>query len=251
MIFSRKQSIVLFLSTWAAACQAALALTASDLESKVPDNTALNQMAKSIVGSGYIDSLKSAASNFRDYHCFCEMFTKKDNKWKDYGGAELYYKQMNMLRAEIKSSDYRNGAIVVKQLDGKIRGQGGGGLSLIKMTIQPNSRTLRLPTGFSLVESDFVSLYDALKGQIANGAEIAVSSAPVSAPFLTEPALVMVLRNKSTNGGDPQPVHVVYLNPKTKLPVAWNSYANGQSHSFVFFGPLDGNKGLTADFFKL
>lgn len=251
MVLSRKHAGLIALALLTVVNQAALAVTTSDLESKVPDNSAINQIAKSIVNQAYIDSLKSAATNFRDYQCYCELFTKKENKWKNYGGAQLYYKQHNLLRAEIKSTDYRNGSVVVKQPDGKIRGKGGGGLSLVKMTIQPDSRTIRLPTGFSLVESDFISLYDALKTEMANGAEIAVSSTPIATPILKDPALVLVLRNKAADGGESQLIHVVYLNPKTKIPLAWSTYANGQSHAFVFFDQIDANKGLTEELFKL
>ncbi|MBU6454568.1 MAG: hypothetical protein KGS72_22555 [Cyanobacteria bacterium REEB67] len=249
---SRIFQLVAFFSVLAAVVAPAYCANVSkdDLETKLPGNTAVGKMARSVVGVPYIESLRSAASNFRDYQCYCQLFTRKADKWKDFGGAMFFYKQKELVRAEIKSSDYRNGSIVVRQADGKIRGQGGGGLSLIKMTIQPDSRTIRLPTGFSLAQSDFVSLYDALKNQLNNGAEASVS-APVSLPAFNEPVLVLLLKNKKNDGGDSDPLHIIYLNPKTKIPLAWNTYKQGQSHAYVFFDDVNVNKGLTDDLFQL
>ncbi|MBX9720394.1 MAG: hypothetical protein K2X81_03270, partial [Candidatus Obscuribacterales bacterium] len=188
-----------------------------------------------------------------DYQCFCQLFTVKQNKWKDYGGALVSFKQRELLRAEIKSLDYRNGSVVVRQSDGSLKGKGGGTLSLVKMTLQPESRTLRLPTGFSLAKSDFLSLSAALKQQVASGAVATVSQPVRIAPF-KEPVMILLMRDK--NGGEESEVgssfvHVVYLNPKTKIPIAWNTYKDGQPNAFVFFDHLDFNKGLSDSLFTL
>ncbi len=231
--------------------QAALAITPGDLQAKAPDNNAVDQMAKVNVGQSYLDSLRSPVLNFRDYQVYCQLFSKKSGTWKDFGGAFLYFKQRALLRAEIKSSDYRNGSVVVRQPDGRIRGKGGGGLSLVKMTIRPDSRSIRLPTGFSLAESDFVSLYDTLKNGLSKGDEMAISKAPIAMPFFKDPVTVLVIRGKPEEGSARQIQHVLYLNPKTKLPLGWNTYKDGESNAFVFFEKMDPDKGLTDDLFKL
>jgi hypothetical protein len=233
-------------------CPSALAISKQDLENSLPDNETVDKLAKTTVGMPYLDTLSSAASNLRDYQCFCQLFTVKNDKWKDYGGAYLSFKQRELLRAEIKSLDYRNGSVVVKQSDGAIRGKGGGTLSLVKMTLQPDSRTLKLPTGFSLAQSDFLSLSSSLKRQVAGGA-VATVSAPVKLAPFKEPVLVLVMREKKGEEAivGSSFVHVVYLSAKTKIPVAWNTYKDGHPNAFVFFDQLDFNKGLSDSLFTL
>ncbi len=235
-------------------CPPAFAMTKQDLESNLPDSTTVDKLAKTTVDISYLDTLSSAASNLHDYQCFCQLFTLKGkgDQWKDFGGAYLSFKQRELLRAEIKSLDYRNGSVVVKQKDGAIRGKGGGTLSLVKMTLQPDSRTLKLPTGFSLAESDFLSLSSSLKRQVAGGAAATISAPVKLAPF-KEPVLVLLMREKK---GEEQIigssfVHVVYLSAKTKIPIAWNTYKNGHPNAFVFFDQLDFNKGLSDSLFIL
>ncbi len=234
-------------------CSKCAAINEQELQNTLPDKGTVEKLAKSPVNSSYMDSLCSAAESLSDYSCFCQLFTVKDNKWKDYGGAQLYFKQKGLLRAEIKSSGYNNGSIVVIQPDGKIRGKGGGGLSLLKMTLQPDSRTLRLPTGYSLVKSDFLSLSRSLKEQVSSGIEPSLS-APVKLPAFREPVLILAMRKKNPSAGDAANegfVHVVYLNPNTRLPIAWNTFKDGKSDAFVFFEQIDTNKGLSMKLFSL
>ena len=222
----------------------ASSLSANEVD-KLPDEGAIGKLTTQPVNQSYIDALVSAVAPLHDYQCFCQMMVVKNNKWKDFGGANLFFKQSQKFRAEVISSDYRNGSVVVKQADGKIRGKGGGGLSLIKMTMQPDSRNLRLPTGFSLAQSDFVSLYGNLKGQLAPGVE-ATASQPTSIPAFKDPVQVLSIRRKGEGL-----IHVIYLNPRTKTPLVWNTFANGQSNAVASFDRLDVNKGLTDDLFQL
>lgn len=219
-------------------------------EGQVPvaEETALRSAAKSSINKQYVDGLKSAA-NFNDYQVVAKMLTKKDSRWKDFGAANIYFKQKQLFRAVISSSDYRNGSVVVKQPDGLIRGKGGGTLTFVKMTLQPDSRTIRLPTGYSLVESDFVSLYDSLKSNMNKGVSAFASSAPVSLKPFKEPVMVLLL-----NSG-PQPdspiSEVLYIDPRTKLPLVWNTYKDGEPHAIVMFEEIQPNKGLSDDLFHL
>jgi hypothetical protein len=226
--------------------QPAVAISPTDA-SKLPDNPAVEELAKDLVGKAFIDSLVAKAAALRDYQCFCQMMSLKNNKWRDFGGANLYYKQREQLRAEVVSSDYRNGSVIVKQADGKIRGKGGGGLAgLVKITMQPDSRAIKLPTGFSLVNSDFLSLYSALKQQCQTGGTEASISAKTNLSAFKEPVQVLSIKKKGEGL-----LHVIYLNPETKIPILWNTYTNGQSNAIAQFDKLDINKGLSDDLFQL
>ncbi len=221
------------------------AMSVSELAPNLLDSNAIEKLSKTSVGNSYLDSLHSAASNFRDYECFCHLMTVKGDKWKDFAGAKIFYKQKELIRIEVKSKDYRNGSVVVRESDGKIRGKGGGALSLMTMTLRPDSRTLALPTGFNLVDSNFVSLYNSLRQELAKGSEASVS-APMQIPSFDQPVQVLLLRKKG--GGI---LHVVYLSPSTKMPIAWNTWKDGQSSALVFFDEFRANKGLSDELFRL
>lgn len=214
----------------------------------VVTDSALRSAAKSALNKQVVDGLKDAAS-FGDYQAKCHLLTKKDADWKDFGGANIFFKQKQLFRAVINSSDYRNGSVIVKEADGTIRGKGGGTLTFVKMTIQPDSRTIKLPTGYSLVQSDFGSLYDSLKQSLSKGVAAFSSSEPVTLKPFKDPVLVLVL-----NSG-PQPdspiSEVVFVDPKTKLPLVWNTYKDGQPHAVVMFDDIQANKGLPDELFHL
>lgn len=44
---------------------------------------------------------------------------------------------------------------------------------------------------------------------------------------------------------------VVFFDPRTKLPLVWNTYKDGQPHALVMFDELQPNKGLSDDLFHL
>ena len=245
MLFKLCLSVVFGLIILLSQLSPANAASPHEIKDKLPDPSTVEKLTKNAVSPNFLDALQNAASDLQDYKCFCRLISFKDEQWKDFGGAILFYKQKERLRAEIVSSDYRNGSVVVKQSDGKIRGKGGGGLSLLKMTIQPDSRSIKLPTGFSLAESDFLSLYSSIKKQVANGASANIS-APTSIPAFKDQVQILAMRGKD-NGL----THIIYFDPHTKLPLAWNTYADGHSHAYVFFDPPDVNKGLSDELFKL
>lgn len=228
-------------------CEGAVA-SSSELAEKIPATEDIKSLPTTKLNAGYIDALKRA-SDFDDYSINCKLLTHKDEGWKNFGGAQLFYKRQDLLRAVIKSSDYRDGSVVVKQSDGKVRGRGGGLLKAMKMTIEPDSRTIRLPTGYSLVKSDFSSLYDSLKSSLSKGVVASGTSTAVSLRPFKEPVMVLVLN--SGVGADSQIVEVVLLEPKSKVPVAWITYKDGKPSAFVSFEGLVTNKGLTDDMFRI
>lgn len=215
---------------------------------KVPQIDSLKSMPSSKVSPDYIDRLKAAA-DFDDYQVECHLLTQKEDNWKAFGSAHLLYKRHDLLRAVIKSSDYRNGSVLVKQSDGKIRGQGGGLLKAMKMTIEPDSRTLRLPTGYSIAESDFVSLYDSMKTSLAKGVVATSTKTPVTLSPFSSPVQVLFL--KEGENPDSKTLEVVFIDPQSKTPLAWNTYKEGKPHAFVFFEGLVKNKGLAEDLFHI
>ncbi|MBX9689837.1 MAG: hypothetical protein K2X27_24215 [Candidatus Obscuribacterales bacterium] len=224
------------------------ASAASELKDKIPDAGVISSLPTSKVDQQFIESLKSAA-NFSDYQVGCRLFTQKEEGWKAFGGAQLYYKQKSLIRAVIKSSDYRDGSVVVKEPDGSIKGRGGGLLRSIKMNIEPDSRTIRLPTGYSLTSSDFNSLYEALKANITKGFVATATSSGVNIKLFKDPVQVLVIN--SGVGSEKKISEVIFIDPHSKLPLAWNTYKDGKPNALVFFEGLVSNKGLSDDLFHI
>lgn len=206
-------------------------------------------MAREAVGAEFVESLKSGPSRFRDYKCQCRLYTRSAKGWKEFGGADYAYKQKDLFKASIWSCDYRNGSVVARDRSGKIRGRGGGALSLLTMTLEPDSRTLRLPTGYSLAQSDFCSLYDTVKQAMTAGARATTSRAPVAVKAFTDPVVIVALR--SGDKPDSQLSEVLYISPANNVPLGWTTFAGGEPDAMVFFERLKPNVGLDDGHFSL
>jgi outer membrane lipoprotein-sorting protein len=228
------------------AFQAASAVEPTDVEA---DLSSLTDVAKSTIKPDFVESLRAGPAKFQDYQCYCRLYAKKGGKWKDMGGAQFAYKFKNLFKAVIKTSDYRNGSVVVRNPEGELRGSGGGTLRFVKMTLQPDSRTLQLPTGYSLAKSDFLSLYDAIKTSLASGATGQASSGAVSSKLFGEPVTVLVIKKGGTS--DSSISEVIVVNPKTKLPTLWMTFKAGQPDAIVFFEDVQPNKGFNDNMFSL
>lgn len=226
----------------------ALAISEADVDSSLPDIDTLKNLAKSTVAPAYISGLKSQAAKLKDYRCTCRLFTRKGNIWKDYGSAEYSYKYRGLFKALIKTKDYRNGSMVVREPSGIIKGCGGGTLSFMKITLKEDSRTLQLPTGYSLAKSDFNSLYDELSKSLSGGSAVLMAPSATFKAF-AEPVCVIVLKNG--NAADSQIAEVLYISNETKTPLGWHTFQNGVPHAVVLFQNLESNKGLTEDLFAL
>lgn len=219
-----------------------------DPDSALPDANTLRSMAKANLAPAYLTSLKDKAFKLRDYKCYCRLYTRKGNVWKDYGGADYSYKYRGLFKAVIKTRDYRNGSVVVRDPTGAIKGCGGGALSFMKVTLKEDSRTLQLPTGYSLAQSDFGSLYQELQKSMAGGATATMAPA-ASVKAFPEQVTVIVLHSGAT--ADSPISEVLYISNDTKVPLGWHTFKDGVPHALVLFQDLETNKGLTEDLFAL
>ncbi len=217
-----------------------------DPDAVLPDADSLRNMAKANLAPAYLTSLKDKAFKLRDYKCYCRLYTRKNNVWKDYGGAEYSYKYRGLFKAIIKTKDYRNGSIVLRDPSGVIKGCGGGSLSFMKITLKEDSRTLQLPTGYSLAQSDFGSLYQELQKSMANGATATMTPAANLKAF-PEQVTVIVLHEGAS--ADSPILEVLYISNDTKVPLGWHTFKDGVPHALVLFQNLETNKGLSEDLF--
>jgi hypothetical protein len=232
----------------ASAPQLAFAVTPSEIDADLLPVQTVSKIPSEKVSASYIDTLKKAAT-FSDYQVTTQLFTRKKDAWKDAGGAKLSYKAKDLIRAQVKTHDFNNGAVVVKQNDGKVRGRGGGMLRGMTMNLEPDARSLRLPTGYSLVESDFESLYDTLKSSLGSESVTAVSKTGVNLKLFKDP--VLVFQVGTGDASNMHPGQLIFLNPRTKLPVGWLTYRGDAPNALVLFDELSPNKGLSEDLFRI
>jgi len=238
--------VILLMTSLLAVWQPAQALGPSDLEQNLDLCTSV---AKSSIKDSFIDALKAGPARFQDYKCCCRLYKKKDGVWKEVGGADLSFKYKDFFKAVIKTSDYRNGAVVALTPGGKVRGCGGGALRFMKMNLPIDSPTLRLPTGYNLVKSDFCSLYDSLKDSLYNGANGFSSQGAVNINLFDEPVTVLILKKPGTT--EEVITELVLVNSKTSAPNIWTTFKDGRPYALVIFEDLQPNQGLQEGHFHL
>lgn len=202
-----------------------------------------------IDGGQLVSKLLDKVQGLNDYQYDCAQVSWRTGKPKE-AAAKFYFKKPGMIRIEVISQDYRNGSVIIKQADGTIKGAGGGLLHAMQMTLDENSRMLRLPSGTSAVKSDFNSLLSNLQKKLANGVSCKATKVPVLASTLHGDDSVVVIDIFEGQAGDPATERVL-VNPHTMLPVEWAYFTNGKILSTVAFKNLVVNKGVSDSTFKL
>lgn len=195
-------------------------------------------------GTSFLDNLYNSTNKLDTYSFHSTLQTYKDKKPKLNDG-NVFFRKQHCIRIEVTEPGMKNGSIVVKQPDGKIRGQGGPKMFGFKMTINPDSRMLFTPNGFNILESDFASLYSHIKELRSSGAKIMVSPAPVNTSSIGRAEIMEIVRP------DTGVVERVYVNPQTKTPVEWDIFKEGRLFSTLRISNFKDQVTLDDDLFKL
>jgi outer membrane lipoprotein-sorting protein len=198
-------------------------------------------------GKAELDTLYKTAENFTDY-TYDSQFTLHKAKGQD-GSGSFFFKKVDQMRVQVKTAGPRNGTVVVKQADGKIRMAGGNLLKFLKMNLSPDSRLLMLPNGYNVIKSDLVSLLSGVKNAVTAGSQLHASPEPIAIDRFRQK--VEVLEVTKPKDSAEQLTDRIFVNPDTNVPIAWDVFREGNLFSTVTFDNFRGNVGLKDDLFKL
>lgn len=199
-------------------------------------------------GTEFWQGVYRAIKQWNDCVCDSQLETYKPQKTVISAG-KIYYKKENRLRLEVKGGGYRDGSLIVRQADGKVRGQGGMLMAFVKMDLDPDSRMLKLPNGLNAARSDLPSLASELTGRLSRGYSCRVTPGPVASEGMDKRLYVLEVFSPDANGGGLS--DRIYVEPAGRVPIRWDLYRGGKKFSSAYFNNVRLNSGLSDDLFVL
>lgn len=202
-----------------------------------------------IDGRELVDEALHKAQSINDYtcECICISFLHPQPRQSE---AFFQFKKPNLIKVKVSSNDFRNGSVIARCTDGRIRGAGGGLLAALVMDLDEDSRMLKLPSGRNVLKSDFASVLADMKAEIATGSICKITKTPVIVQGIDgkETVYVVELYNRSPSNSLTQRL---LIDPNSSLPVEWAYFRNGNIVSTVAFHNIITNKGVSNDVFRL
>src|SRR5262249_21858852 len=199
-------------------------------------------------GTAVLDDLVKHVDTLGAYKYDASQEAHKGRKVVRASGT-FYFKPVRAVRMEVKDYGSKSGCIIVRSPDGKIRGKGGPQMWGIKMTLEPDSRLLRLPNGLNVIESDLASLYNRLQKQAASGCKIVYAHQPIRVKSVGTP--VIVLESQEAGGSGAAVLDRVFIDPSRKVPLQWDQFEKGNFLSRSKFNNYQVNARWDDSKFKL
>lgn len=197
-------------------------------------------------GLGFVESMLNVIKRNAGYVFDSRILGIKKSRLET-GKATYFFKKPQKVRLEVHSHGMNNGAVVVKQSDGVIRASGGGALKFVKMTLEPDSRMLQLPNGYNVISSDLATLLAGLKRRAQNGAQVSVSNEAVSDKGQT----FKIIEVQGREDNREHKLERIFVDARTKVPVRWEVYKNGDLVSITEFDNFKPRPDLSEDLFQL
>ncbi|HEY9788421.1 MAG TPA: hypothetical protein V6D17_23735 [Candidatus Obscuribacterales bacterium] len=204
-------------------------------------NAAVKEMKD---GSGFIEKMYAAADLLNDYSFDYRMTVYKSDKTVIEGG-DFFFKKPKLMRLEVTEGK-RDGAVAVLSADGRVRAKlkGMGFLSMVSLA--PYSSFLRSANGYPMVDSDFLSLAQALRSYLREGVTSKVTAAPVSVATLPHAVHILEMYKHE------QLWKRVYVDLDSHLPLEWYDYDdNGKLYALSTWHNFKSNLGLSDQLFTI
>jgi outer membrane lipoprotein-sorting protein len=230
-------AIAKILVAWTVFCPApAFAL---NLPEPNTDETSLAD--PSIDGKRFVEQMHRNLDKFNDYTVDSAVFMYRPAA-EQVGGGNICFKKINLFKLTVKSKGIKNGSLVIRTADGKIKAVGGPSLRFLKMTLNEDSRLLQIPNGFNAIKSDLGNLLNRLNDSISSGGKVRVTTQPVNVPRLKQSLYVMQILKAGPEGDTIS--EQLYVDQANSLPVEWDIFRNGKRFSVATFENFKGNIGL-------
>jgi outer membrane lipoprotein-sorting protein len=196
-------------------------------------------------GSAMVSTITNAVKSLKSYSFHADIQEKKDGKLTE-SFANFFVKTPNMMRVEIGGHGPKAGSKLVRNGSGIIKFKGGPALFGITMTMDADSRLLRLPSGRLVTECDYVSLMQDLSKQMASGVQVVTNPSAIN---LGEAGDVIVL--ETHDPGTTAVSQRICVDPKTKVPIRWIRFKDGQLDGIAKFEELQLNPNEPDDMFNI
>jgi outer membrane lipoprotein-sorting protein len=196
-------------------------------------------------GQSLIGQMCRSAEALRDYSLIFETTTlKKGHSVSEKG--KLYFKRPKLMRLE-EIGDYNHGAVAVIGKDGKARAHAGGLIRFIVLSLNPTDKLLNAANGDRMIDSDFISLANLLRGRLKQGNGSRATAEPISVEAVKGKVYVLELFKPSA----PEAVlKRIYIDPITYLPVRWDDYDYEYPCCSTWWD-IKSNVGLSDELFSL
>jgi outer membrane lipoprotein-sorting protein len=204
-------------------------------------------IVKATNGSPVVSALLKSIKELKSYRFHAVMRAVKDGKFKD-SNATIYFKDPNLMCVEVGGHGPKAGSKLIRNAKGTIRFKGGPALFGITMTMQPDSRLLRLPSGQLVTECDYLSLFQGLAKEMSAGLKVTASPSPISLDH--EPGQAIILETQEAGQNASFVRERILIDPKTSVPILWVRFKDGRLIASVKFEDLRLNLDVGNDMFN-
>jgi hypothetical protein len=216
----------------------------------VPERTADENFSNiaTIDGKSFAERMRKSLDEYTDYTCdsFVYMYNPEAQR---VAGGSFCFKKINFVRLTVQAKGVKDGAVVVRTPDGKIRAKGGPKLRFLHMNLNLDSRWLQVPNGFNAIESDIGHLLDRLPAALSSGSKLKVTAEPVNVPRLNQKLYVLQVIKPASDGDTIS--EQLYVSKESDLPIEWDIFREGKRYSVATFENFKGNVGLEDSIFHL
>lgn len=195
-------------------------------------------------GKALWESLRKQVGSWKEYRADVSLTLYKGGDAKETK-SRVYWRSSEEIRIEVIAAGFKSGSVMVKHKDGHVRIHGGPMLAFVKMTVDPDSRLLKMDNGRNVTKASIPNLVIELSEEMKSGLKCLVSS---SAEIVD--GLPPVLEFQVLNQDGSLSARVLVTSDK-HIPVRWERFSNGKPQSKATLSGLTIDPGLADNLFQL